>query len=67
MLLDPREVGGMGVTRPARRGSSKQTAAAASGKAASDTGSTGIVTDSMPGRTAPAGAIPPRPRKKKRR
>jgi preprotein translocase subunit SecF len=84
MLLDPREIGGLGVTRPSRRGSSKQSAAAAGGKAstgrgAAGKGSTGkgstgkaasdtaIVTDSVAERTAPTGAIPPRPRKKKRR
>ena len=82
MLLDPREISGMGVTRPSRRGSSKQSAAAvggkastgkastakaARGKAPSDTAPEGIVTDTVAERTAPAGAIPPRPRKKKRR
>ena len=77
MLLDPREISGMGVTRPSRRGSSKQSAAAAGGKASagkasrgkapSDTASDEIVTDTVAERTAPTGAIPPRPRKKKRR
>ena len=82
MLLDPREISGMGVTRPSRRGSSKQSAAAVGGKAStgkaatgkasrgkapSDTESDEVVTDTVAERTAPTGAIPPRPRKKKRR
>lgn len=73
VLLDPREIGAIGgVARPSRRGASKPSTAAASGKASagkdsSDTGSTAIVSDSTPERSAPAGAIPPRPRKKKRR
>jgi preprotein translocase subunit SecF len=72
VMLDPREVASVGLaTTPARRGSSKQSATASGkasmGKASSDTESKGIVTDSTPERSAPAGAIPPRPRKKKRR
>jgi hypothetical protein len=54
--------------------STKSTKAATPSKAStgadaekSTPGTSGIVTDNTPGRAAPAGAIPPRPRKKKRR
>ena len=63
VMLDAREVGGLGVARPVGRASSKTKAPAATGTA---TG-TGTVTDGAPVRGAPTGVIPPRPRKKKRR
>ena len=62
VMLDAREIGGIGSIRPGARGAAK----AAAAPAASSTG-TDTVTDSVPGRVAPAGIIPPRPRKKKRR
>jgi len=77
MLLDAREVNALGTTgipaRPMRKttkatkpaataGAAKATAGASEGSGAGTT-----VTDSAPGRAAPAGVIPPRPRKKKRR
>jgi preprotein translocase subunit SecF len=64
VMLDAREIGGIGAVRPAARGATK--ANAPSGAAAASR-ATGTVTDSVPGRAAPAGVIPPRPRKKKRR
>ena len=71
VMLDPREVASVGLaTPPPTRGSSKQRRTA-SGRTTTSKDATGAapsrVTDSTPGRTAPAGAIPPRPRKKKRR
>ncbi|HUP75298.1 MAG TPA: protein translocase subunit SecF [Acidimicrobiales bacterium] len=67
-MLDAREVAGVGATSPPRRGSNAPAPAKASAKAkAAGSSSTGTVTDTSPERAAPIGAIPPRPRKKKRR
>jgi preprotein translocase subunit SecF len=81
VLLDAREVGTLGapvrpaarsINRPAKtsrspKATTRPNATAGADAEAGAAGSSGIVTDSTPGRAAPAGAIPPRPRKKKRR
>ncbi|MEO8695773.1 MAG: protein translocase subunit SecF [Acidimicrobiales bacterium] len=83
VMLDARELSGLAAGRPQKRGSFKPAGPAknpvkaaagkpstgkSAGKSPVDTPSdTDTVTDGAPARTAPAGVIPPRPRKKKRR
>ena len=81
VMLDAREVGTLGaparpaarsIHRPAKTSRSPKPTAPSKATAGADAGtsapgSSGTVTDSTAGRAAPAGVIPPRPRKKKRR
>jgi preprotein translocase subunit SecF len=72
VLLDAREVGGLSATptpsrRPARAGGAAARPAPASTAAGSTTRTATATDQPAADRPAPSGAIPPRPRKKKRR